>query len=890
MASSTGAVVARIISQYSDKGSKAAQKDLYKLSKNIDAFAKRAVKSYAVAAAAVAAFAIKIGKDAVQGAMADEKQQASLAQALRNTTGATEAAIAANTEYLDSLELQVAIDNEKLIPALQTLVTATGDLAASQHLLTLATDVSAASGKDLQTVSVAIAKAFNGQFGALNRLGLPLDQNAIKAKDLTKILKQLAELSKGQASAAANTFAGKMETLRLKVNQVLDRIGYALMPVIEEYANYILTDIIPNVEEWIRLNEDELVKSFEIIIKSLESFAKNFYAILLFIEKYRWLIGVIAAIPFITLISNQILVLAGIARLGGKLFEAIYQIFKKRVLPIIARFGRVAAAVGSVFTTGGFGLGMRALFSALTKAIKPLGLVVGLITGIGIAWSWLSKKLGGADKTIEKSLTAQAEAARTATRANRLSREELKKQKAAQEAAAKAAREAAADAAKAAAAKAKQDKIDAQTAAIKARIEKKFGVILTDQAEQERINAAAIKKNLERDRNIEELEKFKLREALAKERLKIEENYNKVLEQQRDILQALAGDNKVTGEEVQLLAKKWQMTVEEAQAYIVSLIAISDYDISDEEIKQLADMWGMTTEEAERYYDFLRAISDGKLSNEEIRILGEKWNLTTTEVLKYASIVRVVQDNTVTDEEVQALKDQWGFTNEQVVEYLRKIGMPFNYNGSLLTGIDDIIAKWRQAIALLDEYLRKSKGSITPTVPIVPNIPVIPPVIPPIVPPSHDGTIVSDAVKAAEKIAEEIKTLTELRKDTTPGTGINFLLKEHIDALKDNTSTFSNIPVVDEQTKLRAMGMFDSVVPANFDVGSFRMAENRDFVSSTLSNASDIDERSKFRAMNTTVVVNVAGSVTTEQDLVNTVRNGLLQTQYNGNSLLLQAI
>jgi hypothetical protein len=49
MALSGGAVIARIVSQYSDKGSKAAQKDIAKMGKKIDAWANRTVKAYAVA-------------------------------------------------------------------------------------------------------------------------------------------------------------------------------------------------------------------------------------------------------------------------------------------------------------------------------------------------------------------------------------------------------------------------------------------------------------------------------------------------------------------------------------------------------------------------------------------------------------------------------------------------------------------------------------------------------------------------------------------------------------------------------------------------------------------------------------------------------------------------
>ena len=68
----TGAIVARILTQYSDKGSKQAQKDIKRLGGDIDKFAKRSFQAFGLAAAASAAFAAKIGTDAVKAAIEDE--------------------------------------------------------------------------------------------------------------------------------------------------------------------------------------------------------------------------------------------------------------------------------------------------------------------------------------------------------------------------------------------------------------------------------------------------------------------------------------------------------------------------------------------------------------------------------------------------------------------------------------------------------------------------------------------------------------------------------------------------------------------------------------------------------------------------------------------------
>ena len=94
----------------------------------------------------------------------------------------------------------------------------------------------------------------------------------------------------------------------------------------------------------------------------------------------------------------------------------------------------------------------------------------------------------------------------------------------------------------------------------------------------------------------------------------------------------------------------------------------------------------------------------------------------------------------------------------------------------------------------------------------------------------------------------------------------------------------------------------------------FRAKENADAVSagilggSMTDAAADAAERARFRALTQGTVatgagisggnlmgapivnITVQGSVTSEQDLVQTVRNGLLATQTNGNSLLLEAV
>jgi hypothetical protein len=339
-----GAVVARILTQYSDKGSKAAQKDISKLGKNIDAFAKKSTKAFGLAAAASAAFAIKIGKDAVQGAIEDQKQQVALATALRNTTGATDAAIAATVTYLDKLELLVGVDNNQLIPSLQILTQATKDVTAAQQLQALALDISAGTTKDLGTVSIALAKAIGGNVGALTKLGVPLDANAVKAKDLDAILGSLASTFKGQAEKRAETLEFRLIKLQLAFNQILDKLGYALIPVLEDFANIVTTKVLPAVNEFVETNQKKLVASFTL--------AANAAVVLL-----------TAAIDFGNWISNNM----GLVKAMGILIAGMFVV--GRVSAFIVMIGQITAAMAVLRTT--------ALGAAIATALATGGVSVG---------------------------------------------------------------------------------------------------------------------------------------------------------------------------------------------------------------------------------------------------------------------------------------------------------------------------------------------------------------------------------------------------------------------------------------------------------------------------------------------------------------------------------
>ena len=206
----------------------AAKAGLKLLSGDIKGFGKEVGKTAPLfsamaigATAALGAVAVGLTKS-VKAAMEDQASQAELQRQLEKTFGANEALTASAERYISVTQLRTGTSDVELRDSLGTLVRATGDLTQSQDLLNTAQDISAATGKDLASVSLALAKASQGQFTALSKLGIPLDDNIKKSKDFEKVVGLLNDQFGGAAETAANTFGGQLKILQGQFGEILD--------------------------------------------------------------------------------------------------------------------------------------------------------------------------------------------------------------------------------------------------------------------------------------------------------------------------------------------------------------------------------------------------------------------------------------------------------------------------------------------------------------------------------------------------------------------------------------------------------------------------------------------------------------------------------------------
>jgi len=243
-----------------------ADNDTKGFSKNISKYGKIAAGALLAAGAAAGAYAIKLGIDGVKAAVEDEKSQVQLAEALRNTTNATDDQIASTEKYITSQQLAFGVADTKLRPALANLARATGDVGKAQQLTNLAMDISAATGKDLETVSLTLSKAYNGNIGALTKLGIPLDDAIKKSGDFNLVQGELTRLFGGAAKANTETYAGQLAIVTERVGELKESIGMALLPTLKillEQVNMVAKGFSGEDSQGLSARARELAGTFE---------------------------------------------------------------------------------------------------------------------------------------------------------------------------------------------------------------------------------------------------------------------------------------------------------------------------------------------------------------------------------------------------------------------------------------------------------------------------------------------------------------------------------------------------------------------------------------------------------------------------------------------------
>ena len=201
--------------------------------KSLEKNVKNLAKTFGVAFSTTKVLAY--AKASVKAAAADQKAQQQLALALKNVGLGRDAATAEG--YIQRIEKEFGIVDDKLRPAYTKLAIATRDTAETERLLGIAMDISANSGKDLEAVTSALSKAYLGNNATLSKLGIGISKADLKTKSFKEITDQLAVTFAGAAKTAADSFAGSMDKLAIASNNAKEIIGTSLINALQSLGN-----------------------------------------------------------------------------------------------------------------------------------------------------------------------------------------------------------------------------------------------------------------------------------------------------------------------------------------------------------------------------------------------------------------------------------------------------------------------------------------------------------------------------------------------------------------------------------------------------------------------------------------------------------------------------
>ena len=170
---------------------------------------------------------LALTNQAIKAFAEEEKSAALLANTLNNlgfgmATKSVEA-------FIGQLQLATGVSDSELRPAMAKLVQTLGSVALAQDALTLAMDVSAASGIDLNTVVSDLAAAQLGNFKGLKKYALGLTQLELKTMSATEIMARFNDIFGGGAAVAADTFAGKLARIKVALDEAKESLGKGII-------------------------------------------------------------------------------------------------------------------------------------------------------------------------------------------------------------------------------------------------------------------------------------------------------------------------------------------------------------------------------------------------------------------------------------------------------------------------------------------------------------------------------------------------------------------------------------------------------------------------------------------------------------------------------------
>ena len=139
-------------------------------------------------------------------------------------------------------------------------------------------DISAATGKPLEAVANSLGKAYDGNTASLGKLGIGLSAAELKAMSFTDVQTKLSDLFGGAAAANSETFAGRLQILKVTFDEAKESVGARLLPIIQQLVEFVVEKVVPALGKF--------ADFFKPITKAIDNNKESFILFIEFIQTY----------------------------------------------------------------------------------------------------------------------------------------------------------------------------------------------------------------------------------------------------------------------------------------------------------------------------------------------------------------------------------------------------------------------------------------------------------------------------------------------------------------------------------------------------------------------------------------------------------------------------
>lgn len=336
-------------------------KSLGDLSRNASAVAKTAGVAFGALTAAIGAAAYKalgFAKDAIRSAIDDAAAQQKLVSVLEARNIASEKNLAI-TEKLIKAGQDLAFSDDDIRAGVAVATQFTKKFSDAQKILAAAQDLARAKGISLEQATTIVGKAYQGNGKALKNYGIELKKGSKGLVAITEFNKKFA----GSAKKYAETAAGQLEILGIKIGETKESIGAALLGG-EGFP--VLTKLLKGLQPIV----DGIIKSIDDASPVISRFTSDL------VDKF------LAKLP-------------GFIETAKRKLPAMFEDAKKLASDIGGAIDKIVGALGpnGLATIGVAGLGAKfgglsgAISAVFTKSFSDIGFgplesgIAGALTG-----------------------------------------------------------------------------------------------------------------------------------------------------------------------------------------------------------------------------------------------------------------------------------------------------------------------------------------------------------------------------------------------------------------------------------------------------------------------------------------------------------------------------